>query len=300
MRVANKTLYDNIISNLNRVSTDMFKANQVVSSEKRINTLSDDPVGLVTVLDLRSSLENINQLERNISMGRSWLNMGESVFSQIEDLLSQTKALCVEMADATKGSSQRSASATTVDGYLRQILSLANTQVGGRHIFAGTKTDTSPFSFDNEDNPTLVSYSGNDTPFSVKIGKDMNVAVGRDGEEIFGDTWDDNNIFKTMIDLKSDLESDDVTGIQGAMDKLDAHLETIQAFVSDTGAKVIRLDVKETIIQDLNLSYTDRMSQLEDADIAEAIMDLKSKELAYQAALASSAQVMTLSLVDYL
>jgi len=300
MRVANKTLYDSIIRNLNKVSTDMFKANQVVSSGKKINTLSDDPVGLVTVLGLRSSLENINQLERNISMGRSWLNMGESVLSQAEDLLSQTKALCVGMADSTKGSSERANAATTVDGYLRQILSLANTQAGGRYIFAGTKTDTSPFSFDDEDNPTLVTYSGNDTPFSVKIGKDMNVAVGRDGEEIFGDTWDDNNIFKTMIDLKTDLESDDVTGIQGAMDKLETHLETIQTLISDTGAKVIRLDVKETIIQDLNLTYTDRMSQLEDADIAEAIMDLASKELVYQAALASSAKVMTLSLVDYL
>jgi flagellar hook-associated protein 3 FlgL len=44
----------------------------------------------------------------------------------------------------------------------------------------------------------------------------------------------------------------------------------------------------------------ERKSQLEDADIAEAVMHLKSKELAYQAALASSARVMQLNLVNYL
>ena len=37
-----------------------------------------------------------------------------------------------------------------------------------------------------------------------------------------------------------------------------------------------------------------------DADIVEAAMNLKSVEMAYQAALASSAKVMELSLVDFI
>ena len=48
------------------------------------------------------------------------------------------------------------------------------------------------------------------------------------------------------------------------------------------------------------MSYTDRKSQIEDADIAEAIIQLKSRELAYNAALNSAANVMSKSLVDYL
>ena len=309
MRIANITFYNSITKNLGRLSTDMFEANKVIASQKKINTLSDDPVRLITVLDLRSSLANINQLTRNITMGRSWLNMGESALSQTEDILSQVKALCVEMSSDTKGASERANAVEIVDGHLRQILSLANTQVGKRYIFGGTKTDTTPFTLgdDGFGNPKM-SYSGNNTPFSIKIGKDIDVAVGRDGESIFGDDnldWGDpgvghNNIFKTLIDLKTYLQGNDVVGIQGALDKLDTHLETVRTLISNTGAKMIRLDVKENIIKDLNLTYTDRMSQLEDADIAEAIIDLKSKELAYQAALASSAKVMTLSLVDYL
>lgn len=308
MRIANKTIYDNIKMNLSYASSAMLEANQVVSSQKKINKLSDDPVGLVSVLNLRSSIANINQLERNISTGRSWLNMGESALIQVEDILSQTKALCVEMASATKGVSERDSAAGLVDGYLRQVMSQANTQVGGRYIFSGTKTDTIPFAFDDETNPTQVTYEGNDTPFKIKIAKDINVEVGRDGETIFGDDnfdWSDpdvghSNIFKTLIDLKTHLQNDDVPGIQGTMDKLDEHLETIRTLVSNTGSREIRLDVKEKTIQDLNLTYMDRISQLEDVDIAEAIIDLETKELVYQAALASSARVMKLSLVDYI
>ena len=57
----------------------------------------------------------------------------------------------------------------------------------------------------------------------------------------------------------------------------------------------------DKIFQDLNFSNTERLSKIEDADIAEAIMNLSAAELTYQAALASSSKVMTLmTLVDYL
>jgi flagellar hook-associated protein 3 FlgL len=186
-----------------------------------------------------------------------------------------------------------------VDGYLRQILSLANTDVGGRYIFSGTKTDTASFFYD-EGGTGQVIYNGNDTPFSVRIAKDISVEVGRDGEDIFGENWDDDNIFKTLIDLKTALLGNDIPGIQSALDKLGNHQDTVRNMVADTGAKMIRLDVKEQVIQELDLTYTDRKSSIEDADLAEAVMHLKSKELAYQAALASSSKVLGLSLVNYL
>ena len=300
MRVANRTIFESIKVNLDKATEAMAEANMVVSSGKRINRLSDDPVGLVTVLDLRSSLANIEQLQKNINTGRSWLNMAESAMSQIEDVLSQTKALTVEMSSGNRSADDRYQAGTVVDGYLRQILSLANTQVAGRYIFAGTETSAQPFAFDDDNNPTLVTYAGNDDPFAIKIGKDTNVDVGRNGEQIFGANWDADNIFKTLIDLKTALQGNDVQGIQNAMQASDDHLEKIRNLVSDTAGKVIRLDVKEKIIQDLNLTYTERMSKLEDADIAAAIVELEARGLAYQAALNSSAKVMNLSLLNYL
>jgi flagellar hook-associated protein 3 FlgL len=308
MRIATKYLFESVTGRLNKTTVEMAKANEVVSSGKRINRLSDDPVGLVSVLDLRSCLANIDQMERNIAMGRSWLTMAESSLSQAQDLLSQAQALCVEMGSSTAGSSARQTAAVKVDGFLQQILSLANTQVGGRYLFAGTQTDTAPFLYDEEGVPPTVTYQGNDTPFSVRIGRDIDVQVGRDGEDIFGDDafdWGDSgaghsNIFKTLIDLKTHLENDDAAGIQGTLDKLDNHLGTIRAMISNTGAKMVRLDAKDKIIQDLNLTYTERKSKIEDADIAEAIMELKGKELAYQAVLASASKIMSMSLVDYL
>ncbi len=308
MRVATKSMYENIKVNLARVTQELVLANNVVSTGKRINKLSDDPVAMVSVMGIKSSLKRVEQLERNITMGKSWLKAAESALTQMNDLLSATKALAVDMANATKGQAERANAAGVVDGYMRQILALANTDVGGRYIFSGTRTETPPFSFDDEENPTQVIYNGNSAAFSVRIGSGVDVEVGRDGETIIGDDnidWSNpssgnTNIFKVMLDLKRSLESNDIGGITEAIGRLDNVLERVGDLVADTGTKIIRMDTKEGILKELELAQLERRSKLEDVDIAEAVMDLKAKETAYQAALSSSAKVMRLSLVNFL
>jgi flagellar hook-associated protein 3 FlgL len=298
MRVASKTIYDGAIRNLGMTSSDLVDANEVVSTLKKINSLSDDPVGLVAVLGLRSSISNLEQMERNVSTGNSWLNASESALTQVNDILSSTKELTVEMSNSTVDASQRSESIDLVDGYLKEIISLANSSTNGRYIFGGTNTGTIPFALDAAG--TEVLYSGNDTPFSINIGRDSVVQVGKDGKDVFGANWDDSNIFKTLIDLKTSLANNDVDGIRDAMTKLDAHVTIINANVSDIGGKSTRLNVKTDVISDLKMTDTKRMSELEDADLAEAVMNLQAKELAYNAALSSSSKIMKVSLVNYL
>jgi flagellar hook-associated protein 3 FlgL len=298
MRVANKTLYDTAIRNLGRTSSDMVKANEVVSTSKRINDLSDDPVGLVAVLDLRSSISNLNQMERNITMGDTWLNASESALTQLNDIITAAKELTVSMGSANIGQGERANNANLVQGYLEEVISLANSSSGGRYIFGGTNTDTIPFDFDATG--TQIEYSGNDTAFSINIGKDTVIPVGQDGKDIFGSNWDDSNIFKTFMDFKTSLENNDIAGIQNAMSNLDSHLKSVNGNIADIAGKSIRLDVKREIVADLELTNTERMSDLEDADLAEAVIALKSKELAYNAALSSSAKIMEMSLVNFL
>jgi len=210
------------------------------------------------------------------------------------------------MSSANVGSSERANATAIVDGYMQQILALANTSVGGRYIFGGTRADNAPFTLSEDEREVI--YQGNGNPFTIKIGSNMDIAVGRDGRQIFGDgdfDWSDpsaghHNVFKTLMDLRLHLEGNDADSIRETLSKLDDHLNRTRAVISDTGAKVLRLDTRTRIIDDLKLRYTERMSTLEDADIAEAVMNLKSKEMAYQAALASSSRVMQLSLVNFI
>jgi flagellar hook-associated protein 3 FlgL len=287
MRVANKAIYDSVKYNLGSIYEELNKANEIATTGKRINNLSDDPVGLTQSLNIRSALSSIEQMGRNISYGNSWLTASESALTNVQNIISDTKALCVQMANATTGSGQRASAAVSVQNMLDEIVSLANTDVTGNYIFAGSKTDTIPFGQDG-------TYNGDNNPFAIKISQNSTVEVGSDGEVVFG------TIFNTMVDLKTALQSNDVSSIQDAIDNLNTNFDDISCKISDVGSKMNRMEIKDKIFQDLNFSNTERLSKIEDADIAEAIMNVKAAELTYQAALASSSKVMTLTLVDYL
>jgi len=262
MRVASKSVFDASKYQLAKVAEEMNNANLIVTTGKRINKLSDDPVGVTQGLNIRAALANIEQLGRNISLGNLWLAASESAMSQTQGIVSELKALSVQMASATTDAAQRNSAAQTVQNMLAEIVSIANTDVSGRYIFGGTKTDTAPFSQDG-------TYSGNNDAFTIKSGKNATIEVGSDGSAAFG------TLFTTLIDA-------------------------ITEKISYVGAQMRRIEVKGEILENLSLSNTERLSEIEDADITEAIMNLKSVEFAYQATLASSARVMTLSLVNYM
>ena len=287
MRVANKTIYDTVTYHLGNSTQELNQANEVVSSGKRINNLSDDPVGLTQVLNVKSAISNLEQMQRNISRGNSWLASSESALTHVQDIISEAKTLCIQMANATMDSAQRLSAAGTVQNLFDEIISLANTNISGSYIFSGSKTLTTPFSDDG-------TYNGNSNAFTIKIGKDATIEVGSDGGAIF------ENILSTMADLKTSLETNDEGGIQDAMSGLDGHFDDISARISDVGAKMNRMDIKEKIFEDIIFANTDRLSKIEDADMTGAIMELKSREFAYQAALSSSAKLMTLTLMDYM
>jgi flagellar hook-associated protein 3 FlgL len=287
MRVASKSIYDAARFNLANIQEQLYKANQVVATGKRITAISDDPVGLTQSLHVQSAISNLEQLGRNISMGKTWLAASESSLSQVQDIISDARALCVQMVNGTIDLSQQASAATIVQNHIDEIVSLGNTEANGQYVFAGWKTDTVPFGQDG-------TYYGDNNAFTIKIGNDTTIEIGADGEAIFQD------LFTTLSDLKDALEGNDVEGIRAAMTSLDIDHDRITTKIPDIGSKVLRVETNERIFQDVTVSNTQRLSEIEDADMAAAIIDLESREVVYKAALASSARIMQLSLVDFL
>ena len=61
MRVTNSMMSSTITRYLMRQSENLYKLQEVISSQKRINRPSDDPVGMRKVLDYRSQMSTIDQ-----------------------------------------------------------------------------------------------------------------------------------------------------------------------------------------------------------------------------------------------
>ncbi|MCP3921022.1 MAG: flagellar hook-associated protein 3 [Desulfobacterales bacterium] len=185
MRIATNTVYRKTDSNLGKLTSDSMDATNVVTNGKRINTISDDPVGLSQVMNLNSSVSNIDQLQRNISIARTWLNGGETTLTSIKKLIDDAKVLCIAIKNGSLSEADRAGAADQISGYIWQIQELSNAKVNGDYIFGGSKTSIPPFEFDNYEHPTKANYLGDEQPFSIKNGKGISIRVGHDGHEVF-------------------------------------------------------------------------------------------------------------------
>lgn len=91
-----------------------------------------------------------------------------------------------------------------------------------------------------------------------------------------------------------------VQALDQSMAELDLVFEELTTQITSFGARGNRLDVQSQIFTNLDLATRANLSEKQDTDLIKAITDLQSAETAYEAALAASARVMRMSLLDYL
>jgi flagellar hook-associated protein 3 FlgL len=292
-------MYQFVRSSLADITRDLNKASETVITGKRINTLSDDPMDMAMAAGIKSTLDGLKQMDRNISMGNSWLTASESALTHAQDLISETKTLALQMANASISTGNRQDAAVMVQQTMEEMISLANTTVDGRYIFSGNRTDVPSFAKETDEideNIENIVYQGDSHPFSIKVGTDSLIEIGGDGAQIF------SRIFETLAAFKTSLESetDDLDGINEAIESLDIDFEHLNSEISAAGSRMNRLDMKSSLLQEMKINETQRLSALEDADIIEAITRLEQMQLSYQAALSSSSKLMSMNLLDYL
>jgi flagellar hook-associated protein 3 FlgL len=63
---------------------------------------------------------------------------------------------------------------------------------------------------------------------------------------------------------------------------------------------VDRLELGTDRLEDMRISLSEMLSQAEDADLAQAVVDLKTQENIYEASAAAAARIGQLTLLDYL
>jgi flagellar hook-associated protein 3 len=146
MRITNNMLLNTVLQNLTRAQGRYLNIQTMASSGKRINKASDDPIGVTKDLAYRSSLTTIEQFNKNIDQGKSWLTFSDQALGNINELLSSAKEEMVQMGNDTYDASARRSAAVEIEGILQQITEAANSQYEGNYIFSGSSTTKPPIS----------------------------------------------------------------------------------------------------------------------------------------------------------
>jgi len=96
------------------------------------------------------------------------------------------------------------------------------------------------------------------------------------------------------------LDTGDTESIGIMLDTIDTHMNNMLSLRADIGARTNRMDMISKKIASNSVSFTQLLSDAEDADMSEVIMQLKNAENVYKASLNTGARVIQPSLVDFL
>jgi flagellar hook-associated protein 3 FlgL len=154
MRITNKMMTNNMMSNINKNKLSMTSLEQQYSTGKKIQKPSEDPIIAVRALKLRTNLTELNQYyDKNIPDAKSWMDVTESSLDNVNEVLTKINKYCVQGSTDTLTAKDRDAVIADLQQLKDQVYQEGNANYAGRYVFTGYKTDSS-LTF-SEDEPNL-------------------------------------------------------------------------------------------------------------------------------------------------
>ncbi|WP_374717547.1 flagellar hook-associated protein FlgL [Neobacillus sp.] len=296
-RVTQSMLNQNMLFNLQRSNSAMAKYQEQLSTGKKITKPSDDPVVAVRSMYFRSSLNEIDQYKRNAEDGLSWMTSTDEALDEVISVLHRVRELTVQGLNGTNGGNDRKAIAEEINQLKEHLGEIANTQMAGRYLFAGTDVKNPPYGLD--DSGTEKGFlSKNEGKLELQVGPNNHVQINVSGVQVFNNDGD-GGIFKVLKNIVNEFQSENNQS-SDLLSKLDQQLDHVLQIRADLGARMNRMELSSTRLEGLELSAVSLLSKEEDADITKVIIDLKAQENVHRAALSAGARIIQPSLVDFL
>ncbi|SNZ05134.1 flagellar hook-associated protein 3 FlgL [Terribacillus aidingensis] len=293
MRITQSMMSNRMLSNLSNSYSDLNKYSEQLSSGKKITKPSDDPVVATKGMSYRTEVRDVEQYKRNLSEAQTWIDNSDSALSNATSALQRIRELAVQASNGTYEEGQRGNIAQEVDQLKEQLASVANTQINEKYIFNGSATDTAPVVI-NEDGSATVDFNTN--AVSLTLSKGVEVKMNVNGGNVFGEKLF-NDLENFSAALRSGGSDEDLDQYIGALDENINNLVNERA---DLGARMNRMDLVASRLDDQELSATKLMSDNEDAEMEEVIMNLTSQEAVHRAAMSAGARIIQPTLMDFL
>ncbi len=267
-----------------------------VSTGRQLNQPSDDPTGTSQTLNFRKRIADLDQYSKTMDQAKGFMSTSETALDGVTLLIRQARSLAVQAASDTISTESRAGIANQIQNIVTQVGSLGNTAYGSRYVFGGQRTQTVPFINAGD----TFTYQG-----GTFLNGDGNLTldVGR-GEEMVTNVTGDK-VFPAILAVLKDLRNHVSTGevqltSREDLAKLDTQLGNLLNVRTDLGSKVQRIEQTKNRNDGLKVSFTEFVSQIEDADLPKSITELQTAQLGYQAALQATASGFKSSLLDYI
>jgi flagellar hook-associated protein 3 FlgL len=306
MRITTGMVQRNVLADLNSISGKLTRTQMKSASGKEIARPADDPFNASRAMALRQSLEATRQHQRNVEDAMGWQDTAEQALDAITSAAQRARDLLVHGGSDSADQTSRDAMAAELEQIIESMKENANATYRGSYVFSGAMTSTRPY----EPGAADDAYNGDDAGFAAgvpgivrEIGPGVTMTINIVGHRVLGQgqAAADDQMLHVLRDAVDHLRAGDGASVRGTdLARLDANLEQLLEVRAANGARSNRLETALARLDEVEESTLGQLSETEDADIAETLIELSSQTAAYQAALRAGASIVQSSLMDFL
>jgi flagellar hook-associated protein 3 FlgL len=298
MRITHQMMTNNAIRNMASNLENMTRLQNVVASQGQISKASDDPVTASLSLSLTSSLKGLADYQNTATQAGEWLSSNDFSMGKMSEAAIRAIGLVTSGLNDTEGTVERGSYANELDGILKQVLDLANTNNQGQYIYSGYQINTKPFELVESTVagvPDSIVYHGDSGVMTRSLGPGQSVNISVDGNSAF------TPLMNTLIAARDALNANDMTTLRTSLNDLQTASDTLDAAMGTNGTRMRQVDQVSDYLSQSAVEMKAVLSQKQDANLAEAISMLKNQETSYQVVLeVSQRAISALTLFDYL
>ena len=291
MRITQGMMVTNQVTRLQGQLARFERTQSQLGTGKHLLKPSDDPAAANRGLILRADQRARLQEERNATDARTWLDLADSKLQGAMARLQRARELMVASGSSGSVENHR-ARAAEITEIRDEIMAIANAEHGGQPLFAGTTRGPAV--------DATGAYVGNEGRVERRIGENDTVEVNVTAKQAFGIDGADAGVLALLDEVANAMDVGDEAEVSRLLADMDTAMTRVGDSLATIGAATNRVEAAMQRNTDAQLALRTELSEVEDVDVAEAVMELQTQEVAYQSTLAALSRVLQPSLVDFL
>jgi flagellar hook-associated protein 3 FlgL len=261
------------IARQSRLAQDIARLQTQVSSGRRIQRASDDPLASARVATIGTAQANDASWASNLTLASALTTQADGVLASLAERVTHARGLMVAGANGTNTAADRATYATALRGVADDVAALRMTRSSlDAPLFAGT------------------------APASMRVEASVIVTPVADAATVF----EPGGVpLTTMLgEAAAALEANDPARIGAALSALDNAVSHAADMAAAQGVQAARIDAltERNLVRGIGLAV--ERSTLEDTDLSAAIAELSTRQITLDAAQAAFARINRRTLFD--
>ncbi len=181
MRITNKIIQNNSLSNINLAKVAEDSRASQVSSGKKIVRPSDDPIVAIRSLRLRSSVVELTQYyTRNAKDAEAWMKTTDDALQQVADVITDMIKQYDKGANEYLTSGDRNIILEQLKALQGEVYATGDADYAGRYIFTGYRTESSLMFKEDTDKVYQITeqFTASDLKTNIYVNTSYQDAAG--------------------------------------------------------------------------------------------------------------------------